>query len=83
MCAVSVDTVAAQRAFASTCDVRFPMLADSEGRVTALYGVASGPFAQRVSFVLDGEGRVRYVDEHVRVTRHGPDILRRIRELKR
>ena len=79
---MSVDTVAAQRAFAIKCDVRFPLLADTSGNVSGLYGVLGGAYAARVSFVLDAEGLVRYIDENIRVTRHGPDMLKRVRRMR-
>ncbi len=79
---MSVDDVAAQRAFALKCDVRFPLLADTSGEVAGRYGVLGGAFAARVSLVLDAEGVVRYIDEDVRVTRHGPDMLKRIRSMR-
>ena len=56
---------------------------DPGHRVSDLYGVTQDGLARRVSFVLDGDGVVRHVDDDVRVSEHGSDLVGRIRELRR
>lgn len=59
---VSVDSVDDQRAFAEKCQLPFPLVADLSQAIARSYGVlrANGS-ARRVTFFLDGEGRVREV----------------------
>lgn len=56
---VSVDDCPAQKAFASKYGLEFPLIADHTKAVTTRYGVL-GPHgvARRVSFFLDGAGKV-------------------------
>lgn len=73
---VSVDPVDAQRAFAVKCALPFPLVADPSKEIARRYGVL-GPHgtARRVTFLLDGAGRVtsvidsRDVAEHLRAAR--------------
>ncbi len=68
---VSVDGCPAQKAFAEKYGLPFALVADSSKAVATAYGVL-GPngVARRVSFLLDGDGRVTEVvsgapDHHV------------------
>ena len=56
---VSVDDVPKQRKFADHCSLPFPLVADTTKRISQSYGVL-GPSgkARRITFLLDGEGRV-------------------------
>ena len=59
---VSVDDVDAQREFAETCRLPFPLVADADREISRSYGVL-GVFgrARRVTFVLSPDGRVEHV----------------------
>ncbi|MCI4365706.1 MAG: peroxiredoxin [Thermoplasmata archaeon] len=56
---VSTDDCPAQKAFANKYGLRFPLIADSKKEVATKYGVLkpSGT-ARRVSFLIDGGGKV-------------------------
>ena len=56
---VSVDSVSAQQRFREKCHVPLPLDADADRAVATAYGVV-GLFglAKRVTFFLDGNGRV-------------------------
>ena len=81
---VSLDDVAALAAFAEAQELTFPLLSDPDGSVARKYGalMAGRPFARRVTFVIDGAGVLRHVDEEVDVTKHGADLAALIEKLK-
>jgi peroxiredoxin Q/BCP len=56
---VSTDDCPAQKAFANKYGLRFPLIADSKKEVATKYGVLkpSGS-ARRVTFLIDGSGKV-------------------------
>jgi peroxiredoxin Q/BCP len=61
---VSVDTSETQAEFAEKCGSRFPMVGDSSKSIARAYGVLGLlGVAKRVTFLLDGEQRVREVVE--------------------
>ena len=82
--ALSLDDVAAQKAFAKAQELAYPVLSDPDGSVAGKFGVLGpgGRYARRVTFVLDPEGVVRHVDETVDVTRHGAILAGIVRGLQ-
>jgi peroxiredoxin Q/BCP len=58
---ISAQSVESHEAFAGKHGLKFPLLADTEKTVAALYGTL-GPlgFARRSVFVVDREGIIRY-----------------------
>ena len=60
--AVSPQSVESHEGFAAKHGFTFPLLADTDKKVAALYGTL-GPlgFPRRSVFVVDGEGVIRYV----------------------
>jgi len=75
---VSVDKFEAQCAFAKQEQVEFPLLGDSDRRLSELFGVL-WPLVRvdrRVTFVIGPEGVVEDVIKHeTRVYRHLDDVL--------
>ena len=61
---VSVDSPETQSAFGAKCGSQFPLVGDSSKEIARAYGVL-GLFgvAKRVTFLLDGDQRVREVVE--------------------
>ncbi len=57
---VSVDSVSTQKRFAEKYNAPFPLVSDKEKKVATLYGVLNekGTSAQRVTFVIDENGKV-------------------------
>lgn len=77
---VSVDTVAAQKTFATKCDVEFPLVADSDRSIAKAYGVLGFlGFARRVTFFLDAQGKVEEVVESIAPNPHVQRALERAR----
>lgn len=60
---VSSDTVQSHKAFASECNLPYPLLSDAENKVRSLYGVPSTMrlIPGRVTYIIDGNGVVRHV----------------------
>ena len=73
-----------QAAFAKAQELTFPLLSDPDGSLTARYGVQydGRPFARRVTFVIDPEGVIRFIDTSVDVSTHGSDLVSRVKALQ-
>jgi peroxiredoxin Q/BCP len=84
---VSTDPPERVRRFAEKLGIRFHLVADPEARIVQAYGVArrrgSGRVsAERVTFIIDGEGVVRRVIRGVRpAEKHADLALEAVREL--
>lgn len=73
---VSTDDVWSHQHFAAEHDLPFPLLADPEEKVLALYGVPSTlGMAARVTFIIDGDGRVARVFPDVDPAVHVTEVL--------
>jgi peroxiredoxin len=60
-----MDSFASNKRFAEDIGVKFPLLSDWKREVVKSYGVydeRSG-YGMRATFVVDKEGRIRYVEE--------------------
>ena len=81
---VSRDSVEDQAKFAGACKLEFGLLSDADGSVTQKYDCAvdGRPFSQRVTFLVDDEGKVRMRDAKVSVKTHGPDMVAAIKRLQ-
>ena len=81
---ISLDDVVAQRAFREGQGLTFPLLSDPDGSVARKYGVLpeGARFAQRVTFVVDPDGILRWIDRGVAVATHGQDLADRLRALQ-
>jgi peroxiredoxin Q/BCP len=53
----------------------FQLLADPDGTITKAYDVEGGGYSKRVTYVINGEGTITYVDEKVKTDSHAQDIL--------
>jgi thioredoxin-dependent peroxiredoxin len=80
---VSTDTLAVQCDFAQRQEVRFPMLADPDRRISAAYGVLWPlvPRARRVTFVIGETGLIELVSWHeFQVSKHLDEVLRHLQK---
>ena len=79
----SKDTVEDQRKFAEKLDVKFPLLADPEGKLCEAYGVVKDKMMfgntsrglARTTFVIGPEGSIRAVFEKVKPDGHPKEVL--------
>ncbi|MFZ1029608.1 MAG: peroxiredoxin [Limnoraphis robusta] len=75
---VSMDDEASHKAFAEKYGLPFTLLADPDGTITKAYDVDGGGYAKRVTYIINAEGRIDYVDDKVNTQSHAQDILARL-----
>jgi peroxiredoxin Q/BCP len=81
--AVSTDDAAQIRAFATQLKLPFSVLSDTSRQIALSYGAVqtATEAPSRLSFLIDKNGIVRYIDTDVHVLTHGADMLAKIHEL--
>ena len=84
--AVSVDPAdgeKGQKAFAAQWQLNFPLLPDTDRKLSLLYGAAQTPtdLDSRMTVLIDKSGIIRWIDRDVNVKTHGADVLAKMREL--
>jgi len=83
---VSTQDEGSHQAFTRKFGLNFPLLADTDGRVGRAYGVLGGPglvaklksavgMAERVTFVIDPQGRIAHIVARPDVGRHAEEVL--------
>jgi peroxiredoxin Q/BCP len=73
---VSTDDDASHRAFAEKHELTFPLIADTDEAWAKAFGVkVSGGYAERVSFLIDGAGKVAKVYPGVDPGVHAREVL--------
>ncbi len=82
---VSRDHADSHKAFAQKFNLPFPLLADVDGGVTRAWGVEGGllmgRLPRRVTFVVDGRGRIARVFDPVKVEGHEREVLEAVGRL--
>ena len=83
---VSVDDVASHRAFANSLGLKFPLLADTDGKVSRRYGALNDfavmKFAKRHTFLIDPDGRIAKVYRDVQPAQHAAEIIADLKRLR-
>ena len=84
---VSRDSTESHRRFREADQLPFPLIADSDGALGALYGVRRrwtfgiAP-VRRATFIIDRDGVVCRVFHHeLAISRHVDDVVRALKEL--
>jgi peroxiredoxin Q/BCP len=74
---VSRDNEASHQKFTEKYGLPFQLLADVDGAITKAYDVEKGDYSKRVTFVIDGTGKISqvYEGENLKVDTHAQDIL--------
>ncbi len=72
---VSMDDETSHKQFKEKYGLPFQLLADPDGTLTKAYDVEGGGYSKRVTYVINGEGTITYVDEKVKTDSHAQDIL--------
>lgn len=72
---VSLDDEASHQAFTEKYSLPFPLLADIDGSMTKAYDVDGGGYAKRVTYVIDGNGKIANVYTSIKTDTHASDIL--------
>lgn len=72
---VSSDTIGTHKEFAKKYGIRYPLIADPEGRVMNLYGGQD-----RITFIIDRTGIVRYAVHGVPKNK---ELLKKLDEMEK
>jgi len=79
---VSADDVDSHAEFCDSEGLKFPLLADTDGKVSKAYGSWIGFVSMRHTFIIDPEGVVRETFLGVRPVIHSTEVLARLDELQ-
>lgn len=72
---VSADNEASHQQFTEKYNLNFPLLADTEKTMIKAYDVDGGGYAKRVTYIIDGNGKIIHVDSAVNTSSHASDVL--------
>lgn len=72
---VSMDDQGSHKQFKEKYGLPFQLLVDTDGAITKAYDVEGGGYSKRVTYIIDVEGKISYVDEKVKTDSHAEDIL--------
>jgi peroxiredoxin Q/BCP len=72
---VSMDDEASHKQFKEKYGLPFQLLADPDGTITKAYDVEGDGYAKRVTYIIDGNGKISHVDEKVKSDTHAQDII--------
>ena len=81
--AISVDDAATNKRFAESLGLDYPVLSDASKDVAKAYGVlnpANG-LAQRWTFFIGKDGKIRQIDQAVQPTTHGESVAQQAKKL--
>jgi peroxiredoxin Q/BCP len=79
---ISADSVDSHAKFCDSEGLKFPLLADTEGKVSKAYGSWIGFVSLRHSFIIDPQGMVRETFTNVNPTIHSNEVLARLEALQ-
>jgi len=72
---VSRDDQASHKLFKEKYGLPFQLLVDTDGAITKAYDVDGGVYSKRVTYIIDGTGKICHTDEKVNTNTHAQDIL--------
>jgi len=73
---VSVDDVKSHQEFKKEQNLNFTLLADDKKEVAKKYGVLNSMnYSVRVTFLIDGDGKIRKIFKDVNTETHATDVL--------
>ena len=79
---ISVDPPEVNKKFAEQEQADFPMLSDPSKTVATAYGVLSqAGMANRWTFYIGPDGKIRAIDRQVNVGSSGADLIAKLKEL--
>ena len=82
---ISVDTLEDNTAFAKKESADFPLLADPTKATATKYGVLRGvppdAFANRWTFYIGPDGKIRAIDKQIDPSNAGEGVVAKLREL--
>ena len=79
---ISVDTPETNKKFAEQEQADFPMLSDPAKATAQAYGVLNaGGLANRWTFYIGPDGKIRAIDKQIKVATSGEDIVAKLKDL--
>ena len=75
---VSADDEVSHQQFTQKYNLSFPLLADTEKAMIKAYDVDGGGYAKRVTYVIDGNGKIIDVDASVNTSSQAKDVLAKL-----
>lgn len=72
---VSADDEVSHQEFTQKYNLNFPLLADTDKALIKAYDVDGGGYAKRVTYIIDGNGKITHVDSSVNTPTHASDVL--------
>jgi thioredoxin-dependent peroxiredoxin len=79
---VSADSVDSHAKFCDSEGLKFPLLADTDGKISKAYGSWLGIFSMRHSFIVDPQGVLRATFTNVNPTAHSQEVLTELDRLQ-
>jgi peroxiredoxin Q/BCP len=79
---VSADSVNTHAEFCDSEGLKFPLLADTDGKVSKGYGSWLGALSMRHTFIIDPNGVIREIYTGVNPSIHSKEVLARLSELQ-
>jgi len=80
--AISVDDAATNRKFAESLGLDYPILSDASKATAKAYGVLNpNGMAQRWTFYIGKDGKVRAIDQNVQPSTHGEAVAQQAQKL--
>jgi peroxiredoxin Q/BCP len=78
-----VDTVESHKKFAEKNSLNFPLISDRDKKIAKAYRVLSedGSRAERMTFIIDKEGRIAKIFTNVDITKHTHEIITALKQL--
>jgi peroxiredoxin Q/BCP len=80
---ISTNSIKSHKKFIEKYDLNFTLLSDKSKILCSACGVKglSGVTAKRTTFLLDNQGKIRYIWENVKAKGHTEVVLKKIKEL--
>ncbi len=79
---ISADSVESHKRFCDSEGLKFPLLSDTKGVISEIYGSWMGDQALRNTFIIDPDGILVEAYPIVSPARHGAQVLARLQELQ-
>jgi thioredoxin-dependent peroxiredoxin len=79
---VSADSIDSHAEFCDSEGLKFPLLADTDGKVSKSYGSWMGIYSMRHSFIIDPQGVLRSTFTDVNPTAHSREVLTELDRLQ-
>jgi thioredoxin-dependent peroxiredoxin len=80
---VSADTVDSHAKFCDSEGLKFPLLADTNGKISKTYGSWLGVFSMRHSFIIDPKGILRATFTNINPSSHSQEVLTALDKLQK